>query len=161
MFFLSFSSASVLSHGQVMNNWNLANFTFCHLLNILKENREVVKKTPSNSAMIFFLFPPHLWNNFFSVGKLRLCEWLFIISLRVKSQRSCRLVWRSRKIRSYLVWAWLLVGFKRNWWLLTKICFLVKPACVSFWVRVKLLFSFPMKDIIWMTFLLELLWCSV
>lgn len=58
------------------------------------------------------------WNFFFSVGKLRLCEWLFIISVRVKSQRSCRLVWRSRKIRIYLVWAWLLVGFKRNWWLL-------------------------------------------
>ena len=38
-------------------------FSFNHLLNILKENREVVKKTPSNSAMIFFLFPPHLWNN--------------------------------------------------------------------------------------------------
>lgn len=101
------------------------------------------------------------WFNFFSVGKLHLCEWLFIISLRVKSQRSCRLVWRSRKIRSYLVWAWLLVGFKRNWWLLTKICFLVKPTCVSFWVRVKLLFSFPMKYIIWMTFLPELLWCSI
>ena len=38
-------------------------FTFCHLLNILKENREVVKKTPCNFAVIFFLFPPHLWNN--------------------------------------------------------------------------------------------------
>ena len=55
---------------------------------------------------------------FFSVGKLHLCEWLFIISVRVKSQRGCRLVWRSRKIRIYLVWAWLLVGFKINWWLL-------------------------------------------
>ena len=26
---------------------------------------------------------------FFSVGKLHLCEWLFIISVRVKSQRGC------------------------------------------------------------------------
>lgn len=87
------------------------------IVNLTFESREI----RSSFHVCAYKYPNvvvNKWFNFFSVGKLHLCEWLFIISVRVKSQRSCRLVWRSRKIRIYSVWAWLLVGFKRNWWLL-------------------------------------------